>query len=199
VIGVDGNGELLRVAESRQIPNAEFRWADLRALEDLDVEVDGIWCSFAAAYFPDLSSVLASWQRFIKKGGWIALTEVDDLFGHEPMTPETKAVFDAYARNALEAGHYDFHMGRKLRGQLEQAGFTVANAVTLEDQELSFDGPATPDVVDSWRSRFERMQPLRDTNFAHIRDEFLATLTRPDHRSRATVHCCIARFAKFAD
>ena len=51
VIGVDTNVELLQVARSRHLPNAEFRNCDLRELPDLGVLADGLWCSFAAAYF----------------------------------------------------------------------------------------------------------------------------------------------------
>lgn len=58
VIGFDVDEELLREARSRQLSNAEFRAADLRRLPDLGIAADGLWCSFAAAYFPDLTTVL---------------------------------------------------------------------------------------------------------------------------------------------
>ena len=54
IIGVDMNEELLQDARSRRLPNAEFRNCDLRHLPELDVLADGLWCSFAAAYFPGL-------------------------------------------------------------------------------------------------------------------------------------------------
>ena len=195
VIGIDGNEELLREAQTRQIPNAEFQLADLHALPDLGIVVDGIWCSFAAAYFPDLAEILAAWSRRLRPGGWITLTEIDDLFGHEPLSARTKALFEAYAQDALAAGRYDFHMGRKLRDHLEQSGFTVSKVLMLEDQELSFSGPAPPEVVEAWRNRFDRMTLLRDfcgSDFEPVREEFLGCLRRADHRSTAKVHCCIA-------
>ncbi len=125
VIGVDMNQELLREARSRQLSNAEFRGGDLRTLPDFGIAVDGLWCSFATAYFPDLPRALSAWARSVRPGGWIALTEVDDLFGHEPLSVRTKALFRAYAEDAFAAGRYDFHMGRKLRAHLERSGFTV--------------------------------------------------------------------------
>lgn len=57
VIGIDANDELLAEAQSRKIPNAEFRHGDLRALQDVGI-VDGIWSSFAAAYVPELISTV---------------------------------------------------------------------------------------------------------------------------------------------
>ena len=195
MIGVDMNEDLIRTAQDRQLPNAELRMGDLRALPDLGVVADGIWCSFAAAYFPDLPPVLSAWTRHLKPGGWLALTEIDNMFGHEPLSARTKALFEAYARDALSAGRYDFHMGRKLRDHVEQSGLTVSKMLTLEDQELSFDGPALPKMVESWRSRFDRMKLLRDfcgPSFEQVREELLSCLTRADHRSVAKVYCCIA-------
>jgi SAM-dependent methyltransferase len=195
VIGVDVNEELLREAQARQLPGAEFRLGDLRRPMDLGLAVDGVWCSFAAAYFPELPSMLGVWSGHLRPGGWVAVTEIDDLFGHQPLGVETKALLDAYARDALAAGRYDFHMGRKLPHHLERAGFTVSRNLVLEDQELAFAGPARPEVLDAWRTRLDRMMLLRDlcgAKFEDVREGFLGCLARADHRSIARVHCCIA-------
>lgn len=195
VIGVDGNEELLAAARSKELANVELRRADLRALPDLGVEADGLWCSFAAAYFPELSSELCAWMRHVRPGGWVALTEIDDFFGHEPLGEPTKALLDAYAEDAQAAGRYDFHMGGTLRDHAERAGLRVSKELILEDRELSFTGPALPEVLDAWRARFERMTLLRafcGTDFERLRDDFLACLAHPDHRSRARVVCCVA-------
>lgn len=78
VIGVDIDDKLIEEARSRKLANADFRRLDLRTLPDLGVTADGLWSSFAAAYFPELSTVLASWSRNLRPGGWLALTEIDD-------------------------------------------------------------------------------------------------------------------------
>jgi SAM-dependent methyltransferase len=198
VIGVDANEALLQVARSKQIESAEFRLGDITERPDVGVAADGIWSSFASAYLPDLSPVLSSWKRLLKPQGWIALTEIDDLFGHAPLDSETKSLLDGYAMQALAAERYDFHMGRKLRAHLERARYDITSELTLDDAELSFQGPADPDVVDAWRSRFERMKPLKDfcgASFERARDDFLSCLTRTDHRAAAKVCCCIARLS----
>src|SRR5262245_14670356 len=132
VIGVDMSEELLAEARSRQLSNIEFRTDDLRILRDLGMAADGLWCSFTAAYFPDLPTVLTSWGGNLKAGGWIALTEIDDLFGHEPLSVATKTLLRAYAKESFAAGRYDFRMGRKLRDHLERSGFTVTKVLMLE-------------------------------------------------------------------
>lgn len=195
VIGFDANEELLSHARARHLKNAEFRTADLRSFPDPGLVADGIWSSFAAAFFPNFAPVLAIWARYQKPGGWIALTEVDDLFGHQPLSDRSAALFSAYAREALAAGRYDFHMGRKLKTFLEQCGFHVEKVLTLADHELAFRGSARPDVLDGWRARFERLNSLRTfcgAEFEEVREEFLACLAREDHWSTAKVNCCIA-------
>jgi ubiquinone/menaquinone biosynthesis C-methylase UbiE len=194
VIGCDMNEEFLREARSRQLSNAEFRMVDVRSLPDLGVMADGLWCSFTAAYFTDLTTTLSAWAKNLKSGGWIALTEIDDLFGHEPLNGRTKTLLSAYAEEGFAAGRYDFHMGRKLRDYLERAAFTVSKSLILEDQELSFSGPASPEVLDAWRDRFNRMKLLRDfcgPSIDQVQEEFLGCLMRTDHSSTAKVYCCI--------
>jgi SAM-dependent methyltransferase len=195
VLGIDMSEELLREAQSRQLANTEFRMGNLRALPDLGIAADVLWCSFTAAYFPDLPAALAAWASNLKSNGWIVLTEIDDLFGHEPLSARAKALFRDYAEDALAAARYDFHMGRKLRDHLERSGLEVSKMLTLTDQELSFSGPVRPDVLDAWRNRFDRMKLLRDFcagDFEQVREEFLGCLMRADHSSTARVYCCIA-------
>jgi ubiquinone/menaquinone biosynthesis C-methylase UbiE len=189
------NEELLREARARSLENAQFRRSDLSKLPEFGVAFDGLWCSFTAAYFLDLPAALASWARDLRPGGWVAMTEIDDLFGHEPLGTKTKALFEAYARDAFVARRYDFRMGRKLENYLKRSGFMISKLMTVEDQELSFAGPARPEVVEAWRNRLDRMKLLRDfcgADFDHLREEFLSCLTRTDHHSLAKVHCCIA-------
>jgi SAM-dependent methyltransferase len=194
VLGLDMNTELLLAAQARSIPNAEFRNGDIKTL-DVPGVFDGIWCSFAAAYVPDLGPTLARWRQHLAPQGWIALTEIDDLFGHEPLLPNTTSLLLAYAQDALVANRYDFHMGRKLPSHLERAGFSTIDTRTLPDGELSFDGSADADVLAAWKSRFDRMNGLKafcGEAFDLVRDDFLTALSRPDHRSSAKVYVCIA-------
>ncbi|HWB77377.1 MAG TPA: class I SAM-dependent methyltransferase [Nannocystaceae bacterium] len=195
VVAVDGNEELLAAARDRNAANVELVHADLGALPELP-RAHGLWCSFVAAYFVDLGPVLAHWTRTLEPGGWAAFVEVDDLFGHEPLPPEIRTVFDDYADDALVHGRYDFNKGGKLRDELERAGFAIERELTLVDRELAFDGPALPPVVAAWRTRLDRLAQLRTRcgdDFEHVRDAFLATLARADHKSRARVVGVLAR------
>jgi len=87
-------------------------------------------------------------------------------------------------------------MGRKLQSYLRQSGFEIAKQLTVPDKELSFDGPALPEVIEAWRDRFDRMPLLHafcGNDFEQVRAEFLGCLARKDHRCQAKVVCCIAQ------
>jgi SAM-dependent methyltransferase len=196
VYGFDANESLLEVARSRAIPRASFVLCDLRQGLPALEPADGIWCSFAAAYFADLGARLADWSRSLRPGAWLAFTDIDDLFGHGPISERARQNFDRFVEEAFAAGRYDFRMGRKLEGHLSRAGFDVVRTFTVPDAELSFDGPAPPDVLEAWRNRFERMPHLRGVigeKYEATRDEFLSALSHPSHRSVARVCCAIAR------
>jgi hypothetical protein len=64
----------------------------------LDEPAHGLWCSFTSAHFPDLTAALAAWTQRLEPGGWLAMTEIADMFGHEPLDPRTAALLSAYER-----------------------------------------------------------------------------------------------------
>ncbi len=196
VTGVDMNPDLLATAVARNIPGVDFRLGNLREPSNLSQSYDGLWCSFTAAYFPDLTSMLKPWLQTLRPNAWVAVTEVDDLFGHRPLTVRTQELLDGYVRDAIAANRYDFRMGGRLTEWLLNLGCRVERIFTVPDQELSFTGPARPDVLEAWQARFDRMQLLQDfcgAEFDEVRNDFLACLTRPDHVSTAQVCCCIGR------
>lgn len=194
VIGFDENPELLAAARRRQILRTEFHQGDIRAPQVAE-PVDGIWSSFTAAYLLDLPRVLLGWKEVLRPGGWIALTEVDDLFGHEPLDKKARKLLEDYVEDALDNRRYDFHAGSKLKGYLKGAGFKIDRELELPDEEFSFQGPARRGVLQAWNQRLERMKVLQDfcgPDFSHVREALLTCLSHPEHRSRARVCCVVA-------
>lgn len=191
VTGLDMNAALIQQAQSKQIPNARFVQADLRSPLPFQTLFDGLWCSFTAAYFPTFAPILQNWRKVLKPGAWAAFLEIDNLFGHEPLSPSTRAQFEAYARDALVSGRYDFCMGHKLAAYVEQSGFSILQTFTLGDPELAFDGPASPEILEAWQGRFERMKLFQDfcgASYKQLHDEFLHCLCGEEHRSIAKVY-----------
>lgn len=196
VVGVDANPELLAAARGRTIPGAAFVEADLRAWSDAGLAAGGLWCSFAAAYFTDFVPVLRRWCAALRPGAWVALVEIDDLFGHEPLPDETRAALTRYADEAAAAGRYDFRMGRKLAGAAAAAGLEVEHEAHLPDGELAFAGPASAEALASWTARLDRMSLLHrhfGGGWDAARREILGCLADPAHRARAKVVFVLAR------
>ena len=196
VVGIDGNDEFIDFALSRNIENARFEVGNIASLQTVDELFDGVWASFVAAFFPkDFQETLACWKRNLRPSGWIALTEVDNMFGHQPVSPKTKALLDGYVEDALNKSRYDFWMGHKLAKCLAKAKFRLATSFTMFDAELSFDGAASAEVKRAWQNRFEKMTLLREfcgTEFENVVSDFVRGISRDDHTSTARVWCYIA-------
>ena len=197
VTGIDNNPELIKMAKrTNTADNISYMIADVFSLDYHSLPLcDGIWCSFAAAYFPNFTSVLKAWKNILKPGGWIALVEVNDLFGHQPLCPSTSKLFNDLLQ--IKNNRYDPEMGNKLKDMLIESGFTVFHEENKYDKELSFDGPAEPRIIEAWGYRFDRMHRFKEyvgeNKFDDIKKEFLACLSGEDHTSRAIVKFIIAR------
>lgn len=193
VTGIDRDLERLAAARAN-VPDAHFEAQDLNRLT-LPAHFDGIWSSFAAAYFADFTTTFALWSRFLKPGAWVCLIDIDDLLGHEPRADTTRDVIERFYDDALEMRRHDFRVGRRLASILESHGFRVA-ATELFDRELAFDGPAFPEVLDAWRARFRRMSGLEaflGDGFAEFTDSFIQALQSPRHRALCKVVCCVGQ------
>src|SRR5579863_5083289 len=145
VIGIDMNAEFIGKASRLSFAeNISFLKADIADINLLTLpKVDGIWCSFAAAYFPDFETVLSGWLTLLKAGGWVALVEANDLFNHSPLSVESRRRFVLHYQRLLDANQYDFMMGSKLKSFAEKCQLTVCAEFEMNDPELTFSGPAT--------------------------------------------------------
>jgi hypothetical protein len=195
-VGVDSDEALLARARGCH-PGVRFEHLDVRALGPASFGiVDGIWSSFTAAYLAELGSVVSRWRECLAPGGWLALVEVDDLLGHEPLSPTLRAKIDEFYALAAADGRYDFRCGRGLAGAVGGAGLTVEYDGSLPDAELSFAGSAREEVIEAWQQRFARMHGLRDffgAGFAEFERGFFASLRSPAHRSLCEVRLVVAR------
>jgi SAM-dependent methyltransferase len=192
VLGIDGNADLLSAAKSR-CPDCRFEKRDLGCLGLTPAAYDGIWSSFTAAYFVNFERTSAHWASFLKPAAWVCVIEVDDLLGHKPLSESTERKIAAFYEEAAIDGRYDFRMGGKIGSVLSGQGFRVTS-VTLDDQELSFDGPASADVVQAWKNRLARMGGLQvffGSEFPTFQDEFIRCISASDHRSLCNVVCSV--------
>jgi hypothetical protein len=158
---------------------------------------DGLWASFVTAYFPNLVPVLTRWSdRLLRPGGWLAMVEVDDLLGHEPLSATLRADVARFYDEARSAGRYDFEGGRKLASTARDVGLQVMHEGVLVDDELSFGGAAPADVLGAWSARLARMGGLTafmGDRFNDFEQAFMDALRSESHRSRARVIFVLAK------
>lgn len=94
---------------------------------------------------------------------------------HTPFPSRWSSELERFYEAARTGGRYDFQSGRRLAPALRTARFHVDHESTLEDDELSFQGPATSDVLEAWQQRLERMAGLRHflgPSFEEFRRDF---------------------------
>lgn len=197
VQGLDANQNLLSYAQERNIENASFDYCDLEKIYTEDfAQADGIWTSFVPAYFPNFDEILLNWKKLLKHNGWIAITEMSGLFNHTPMKDEYTQLIKKFYNNSYVNNNYDFESGKKLKSNLEKTGFKIVEEHILEDQELSFQGIADPEVLIGWKNRLDRMGGLKSffgESFDSFKKEFLTALEREDHISNCKVFFYLAK------
>lgn len=197
VLGVDGNPELIDHARSRAIPRARFLCDNIKDLRDHASVSDGVWASFTAAYFPQFELFLQAIDPALKAGGWLAVTEVDNLLNHDPLDARWRTLIDAYYDRSLAEGVYRFQARDHVRAALSRHGWHILVQRTLDDDEFYFDGPAHPDVLEAWKIRLQLMMPRFRERFGEAARGFdgalLECLAAAAHRSRSHVWFLLAR------
>jgi SAM-dependent methyltransferase len=195
--GLDANENLLSYAQERNIENASFNFCNLENINTNDfAKADGIWTSFVPAYFPNFIETLLNWKKLLKPNGWIAITEMSGLFDHSPMKEEYIQLINKFYNDSYNKNNYDFESGQKLKPNLEKAGFKIVEEYILDDQELSFQGIADPEVLAAWKNRFNRMGGLKEffgESFEPFKSDFLNSLEQEDHISNCKVFFYIAK------
>jgi SAM-dependent methyltransferase len=197
VLGVDGNQDAIDHAKSRGIPRARFVCCDITDIKDSELNSDGVWTSFTAAYFPRFDVLTRSIDSVLKPGGWLAITEVDDLLGHEPLHPRWSALIEKYYARSIEEGIYRFLSHAHVCEVLSGRGWGIDVDRKLEDDELCFVGAASSEVLEAWRARLSFMMPRFLERFGEEAMEFdsafLECLASKEHRSRSRVWFILAR------
>ena len=198
-MGIDSNPNLLEVAHNNCPKECTFLNQNLSSLQVTPSNFDGLWCSFTSAYFTNFEKILSGWIQFLKKDSWICIVDINNLLGHEPLSPKIKEQIHQFYEYSLLTQKYDFKVGSKLQFILENAGFST-KSIKLYDQELSFTGPASEEIFQAWSSRLDRMNNLKEflkTDFISFRNEFLECLSHRNHRSHCEVIYCIGKRIEF--
>jgi SAM-dependent methyltransferase len=196
VFGLDGNQDAIDHAKSRGIPRARFVCCDIKDINGTELKYDGVWTSFTAAYFPRFDVLTRSIDSVLKPGGWLAITEVDDLFGHKPLHPQWSALIEKYYARSIEKGIYRFQSYAHVCEVLFERGWRINVDLDLEDDEFCFVGVTSSEVLEAWKARLSFMMPRFLGRFGDeavgFDSAFLECLASKEHRSRSRVWFILA-------
>lgn len=199
VVGIDVNPELIDVARSHADPHSVFQVGDVSNLDQLSLPTaNGIWSSFTAAYFVDFAPILNHWISHLAANGWIALVEVAGLFtGNHPLPDETAAALSRFSNHLFQSGKYDANMGDRMEGFLRSCGMNQIVRTEWDDQELAFQGPASPDVIAAWDHRFDRLSAFKsflgEKESQRVAKDFIHCISSDDHTCTTKVVMVVAR------
>lgn len=198
VIAIDLNKNLLEVLRNRKISNVTVLQNDISNLDYISKEIDGIFSSFAVAYFPNkMDLIFKTWFDKLKSGGWLAIIEIDDLLrGHAPLSKKTLENLTLFEKNIRDGGIYDFRAGRKILPKLKNLGMEILLSENLEDLELTGSGVVSSEVYTMWENRLNRLSFdnfFQDEEIEVIKSEFLSILKDTRHINQSKVKFIIAR------
>ena len=197
VFGVDLNWEAIDHARSRRIPRSQFVCGNIINVKDMWLKSDGVWTSFIAAYFPKFDVLTHAIDNVLKPGGWIAITEVDDLFYHEPLDSRWFDLIEKYYTRSIEEGINRFRSHAHVSEVLSEQGWHIEVDRRLDDDEFCFTGAASAEVIEAWRARLDAMMPRFLDRFGDeaigFDSAFLECLASKEHRSRSYVWFILAR------
>lgn len=198
VIAIDLNQNLLEILQNKKIENITILQKDISNLNYIPKQVDGIFSSFAIAYFPNkMEQILKNWFDKLKNGGWVAIIEIDDLLrGHTPLSKETLNKLEIFEDKTRNNGIYDFRAGRKISLILKDLGMEILLDEDLEDSELTDSGILSDEIYTMWENRLNRLsfdKFFQKNEIESIKADFLSLLKSAKHINQTKVKFIIAK------
>ncbi|UPO98849.1 class I SAM-dependent methyltransferase (plasmid) [Cetobacterium somerae] len=198
VIAIDLNQNLLEILQNKKILNITILQKDISNLNYIPKQVDGIFSSFAIAYFPNkMEQILKNWFDKLKNGGWVAIIEIDDLLrGHTPLSKETLNKLEIFEDKTRNNGIYDFRAGRKISLILKDLGMEILLDEDLEDSELTDSGILSDEIYTMWENRLNRLsfdKFFQKNEIESIKADFLSLLKSAKHINQTKVKFIIAK------
>lgn len=121
VVGIDASEK--RISEARSISNdVEYRFGNAESLPAADEEFDVSWSRFTFEYLKNPLWVISEMARVTKKGGTIAVADIDgNCLWHYPVATDFERDL-AEAISFLGKAGFDPLIGRKLYSIFKRAG-----------------------------------------------------------------------------
>jgi ubiquinone/menaquinone biosynthesis C-methylase UbiE len=140
VLGVDLDETKLAICreESAAMTNLEFRAARI-GVDAIPGSFDLVYSRFLLTHLPDPSLAMREFHRILKRGGRIALEDIDfSGYVAEPYSPAHRAFANLYSSTVRKRGA-DPDIGPKLAGMLHEHGFTAIEVSVVQPMGLTGD------------------------------------------------------------
>jgi ubiquinone/menaquinone biosynthesis C-methylase UbiE len=199
ITGIDSNIEFVNYCLSKLKPNQNFICQDFTQVNYASfASTTGVWSSFSLSYLKNPKEFLKSIYQILEPQGWIALVDVSNFISGN-MLPECKhlKLVRDFENESIISGSYDFTFGSKMERFLHEVGFKITHINNnISDQELNFEGAASPKILEIWRARLERMQGLRNKFpiiYSEIVNEVLFSLGSENRSKNNNVRFVVAK------
>ncbi|HTF95681.1 MAG TPA: class I SAM-dependent methyltransferase [Cellvibrio sp.] len=198
VTGIDINPQFINYCIENARINQTFICSDLLKVDYSSLgPIDGIWASYALSYLSDPALFLRELYQHMSNESWIALVDVSCFIsGNLPSSSSFYSTVHDFEIHSVTSGVYDFDFGSRMEKLVEAAGFTIIHQDNnVYDQELNFNGPVDPEVLENWQARLARMQGLKKrltSAYDAMCCELLENLQRQSHSMNENVKFLVA-------
>jgi protein-L-isoaspartate(D-aspartate) O-methyltransferase len=156
ITGIDLSPGILALAQrniaAAQLRNIALACGDAEHLPIRDGSVDGVLCSSAIVWFPNIPQALQEWHRVLRVGGWVAFSCFGGL-ARQTLIDLLTRLLTPYGQ-VLPELNAPLNTPEKCRHLLKSAGFADVNVQIANQQQL----PATAEACFEWawasRKRF---------------------------------------------
>lgn len=180
VIASDLSKGMIRLAQQRCAATGTKHVAllacDAEALPVRADSVDGVLCSSAIVWFPNIAAAIHEWHRIVRRGGWIAFS----CFGGLASQTINDLLIDLLAPHGVTYPNIPVPLStpNKCRVLVESAGFEQVTVQTAHHQQFTTDPDAS--FAQAWglarRFGITLPPPMIDTIKAQYRVRFQASL-----------------------
>jgi ubiquinone/menaquinone biosynthesis C-methylase UbiE len=173
VVGIDLSPGILALAQRNILAthhaNIALVRGDAERLPVRDSSVDGLMCSSAIVWFPDIPQALREWRRVLRTGGWVAFSCFGGL-ARQTLIGLLSRLLARYGRLLPEL-NAPLNTPEKCRRMLEAAGFRDIDVQIANQQRL----PATAEESFqwAWASRRRFNIDLPPAQLAQLKRQYL--------------------------
>jgi arsenite methyltransferase len=178
VVGVDISAGILTLAKQNiraaSISNIDLVAGDAEYLPLAEYSVDGIVCSSAIVWFPDIPRALSEWYRVLRPQGYISFS----CFGgpaRQTINELVQALLIPYGIRYPEL-NVPLNAPDKCRILLRQAGYTNVSIEIAEEKQFTTDPEASFTQALASGSRFDIQ--LTPDQLAHIKAQYIEQFRR---------------------